>query len=109
MSIFLIKHDLLTLQFKIFCKGCWESLVYNKNKKNALFEIGSITLSANPWIRHFRSPCVMTKRNLESSDMIDNSQFTRPSPHTAIEGHYGEGTGIKQTVDMVLLLTMLVL
>ncbi|XP_074559322.1 cold-regulated protein 27-like [Curcuma longa] len=78
-------------KFKVLCK---ESLVYNKDKKNAQLEIGSITLSANPWIRHFRSPCVVTKRNLESSDMIGNSQFTQPSPHIANEGHYGEGTEV---------------
>ncbi|KAG6496467.1 hypothetical protein ZIOFF_044334 [Zingiber officinale] len=84
MFIFLIKHALLTLQFKVLYK---ESLVYNKGKKNAQLEIGSKTLSANPWIRHFRSPCVVTKRN---------SQFTQPSPHIASEGHYGEGTGIRR-------------
>ncbi|XP_042407118.1 cold-regulated protein 27-like [Zingiber officinale] len=74
--------DLKSGQFKVLYK---ESLVYNKGKKNAQLEIGSKTLSANPWIRHFRSPCVVTKRN---------SQFTQPSPHIASEGHYGEGTEV---------------
>lgn len=94
--ILLIKCYVLTLQFKVMRKGCWENVVYDRDKKNAQIEVDSLPLSANPWIKHFRSPWIMSEKNLKSSDRIDDSEFIRPSLHVASEGHYGEGTSIKQ-------------
>ncbi|KAG6475157.1 hypothetical protein ZIOFF_064375 [Zingiber officinale] len=88
--------DLKPDQFKVLRKGCWENLVYDRDKKNAQIEVDSFPLSANPWIKHFRSPWITSEKNLKSSDRIDDSEFTRPSLHVASEGHYGEGTSIKQ-------------
>ncbi|XP_042435448.1 cold-regulated protein 27-like [Zingiber officinale] len=88
--------DLKPDQFKVLRKGCWENLVYDRDKKNAQIEVDSFPLSANPWIKHFRSPWITSEKNLKSSDRIRDSEFTRPSLHVASEGHYGEGTSIKQ-------------
>lgn len=52
LSMFLTKHYVIFLQFKVLRRGCWEKI--NFRKARAQLNIGNEShLFSNPWIKHF--------------------------------------------------------
>lgn len=51
-------------QFKVLRDGCWETVNLKRNQARLNKADGSHVLSANPWIRHFRSGAVQEKAAL---------------------------------------------
>lgn len=87
--------SLLTLQFKVLQTGCWASLGFDGDNNHASMENGSLPLSANPWIQHFRSPPFMKEWQFKSSDRVDDVEFIKSSFQLANERCDGEATSSK--------------
>ncbi|XP_064986540.1 uncharacterized protein LOC135625537 isoform X1 [Musa acuminata AAA Group] len=83
--------------FKALCRSCHESRRFDGDNNPADIESGFLSFYANPWIQHFRSPSIMKKRHVRSSDRVDNIEFIRPSVQLANVRHDGEATSSKWT------------
>lgn len=79
------------------CRSCHESRRFDGDNNPADIESGFLSFYANPWIQHFRSPSIMKKRHVRSSDRVDNIEFIRPSVQLANVRHDGEATSSKWT------------
>ncbi|KAM7514220.1 hypothetical protein LguiA_003803 [Lonicera macranthoides] len=54
-------------QFKVLRDGCWEMVNLKRNQAHTNKAGGSNVLTANPWIRHFRSGAVQEKAALATT------------------------------------------
>ncbi|XP_065042938.1 cold-regulated protein 27-like isoform X1 [Musa acuminata AAA Group] len=89
------ENDLKSGQFKVLQTGCWASLGFDGDNNHASMENGSLPLSANPWIQHFRSPPFMKEWQFKSSDRVDDVEFIKSSFQLANERCDGEATSSK--------------
>ncbi|CAL9118566.1 unnamed protein product [Musa textilis] len=89
------ENDLKSGQFKVLQTGCRASLRFDGDNNHAGMENGSLSLSANPWIEHFRSPPFMKEWQFKSSDRVDDVEFIKSSFQLANERCDGEATSSK--------------
>ncbi|RWW80176.1 hypothetical protein BHE74_00011504, partial [Ensete ventricosum] len=90
------KNDLKSGQvFKVLQTGCQESFRFDGDKNHAGMKNGSLPLSANPWIQHFRSPPFMKEWQFKSSDRVDDVEFIKSSFQLANERCDSEATSSK--------------
>ncbi|KAK2995604.1 hypothetical protein RJ640_020240, partial [Escallonia rubra] len=64
-------------QFKVLRDGCWERVNFQKDEPQISKVDASHLLSANPWIRHFRSGC--RHQAVTSNALVDEAALATTS------------------------------